>query len=222
VAATLDDDGYVWVTNTTSETMSTIDADQPDRQASSRQLGFRPGGIAFADGFLWVIDTQSDSVQQIDAQRPNPPGTIPVGAGPAAIAAGGGAVWVANELDQSLSRIQIGLTSADTAIPLDFVPGALALDPDTDALWIVDAESDALVRFDTRSRDEVARIEEVGARPVAVAVGAGSVWAASATGGTVTRINPETNTVVATIHVGGVPQGLAVFGTTVWVAVAES
>jgi YVTN family beta-propeller protein len=37
----------------------------------------------------------------------------------------------------------------------------------------------------------------------------------------VTRIDPATNSEVATITVGGVPQGIAVVGNTVWVAVAE-
>jgi YVTN family beta-propeller protein len=39
--------------------------------------------------------------------------------------------------------------------------------------------------------------------------------------GTVSRIDPATNTVIATIPIGGAPQGIAVSGTTVWVAVAE-
>jgi YVTN family beta-propeller protein len=38
----------------------------------------------------------------------------------------------------------------------------------------------------------------------------------------VSRIDPATNTAVATIAIGGSPVGVAVAGTTVWVAVAES
>ena len=42
----------------------------------------------------------------------------------------------------------------------------------------------------------------VGDEPVAVAVGAGSVWVANAGDGTVSRIDPATRKVVKTIEVG--------------------
>jgi YVTN family beta-propeller protein len=85
----------------------------------------------------------------------------------------------------------------------------------------VDPAGDAVVRFNTRSRQEEARVD-LEARPTAVAVGAGAVWVVSASAGTVSRIDPATNTAVATIAIGGSPVGVAVAGTTVWVAVAES
>jgi YVTN family beta-propeller protein len=58
--------------------------------------------------------------------------------------------------------------------------------------------------------------------PTALAVGADAVWVASASAGTVLRIDPATNAVASTITIGGAPVGVAVSGTTVWVAVAES
>ncbi|MGH2394760.1 MAG: YncE family protein, partial [Candidatus Limnocylindria bacterium] len=144
---------------------------------------------------------------------------INVGAEPVAVAAGGGVVWVANSLDQSLSRLAIGLPTADAPIALGFTPGALALDVDAGALWIVDRAGNAVVRYDTRSRDQVRVL--VGSRPAGIAIGAGGVWVANGGDGTVTRIDPATNEVVVTITVGGAPVGIAVSGETVWVAVAE-
>ncbi len=55
---------------------------------------------------------------------------------------------------------------------------------------------------------------------MSVAVGAGAVWVANSADGTVSRIDPATNTVTATITLGGEPVAVAVSGTTVWVAVA--
>jgi YVTN family beta-propeller protein len=49
-------------------------------------------------------------------------------------------------------------------------------------------------------------------------VGLGSVWIASADG-TVSRIDPSSSGVVATIKVGGTPSGIAVGAGQVWVAV---
>jgi YVTN family beta-propeller protein len=214
---------FVWVTNTTDETLSEIDADQPDRAATTLSLQFRPGGLAYAEGSLWIIDSQVDAVSHRDAQSLELVGdsSIGVGAGPVGITAGGGAVWVANGLGQSLSRIQTSLGEADNPIGLDFVPGAVAVDADAGALWIVDTDGDRVVRWDTSSRREVVGID-VGRRPVAVAVGADSVWVANASDGSVTRIDPATNAEIETIVVGGSPVGVAVSGTTVWVAVSES
>ena len=218
-AAELEEGPLVWVGNTTDETLSEIDAEQPDRQPGPSALLFRPGDIAHGDGVLWIIDELRESVVPVDAATRRVGDPIAVDAGPEFVAAGGGAAWVSNAIGRSLSRIPTGLTGADPPIGLDFTPGALALDVETDALWIVDSDGDAVVRFNTRTRQEEARIT-VGARPVAVAVGAGAVWVANAGSGTVSRIDPATNTLVATITIGGALQDLAVFGTTVWVAVA--
>jgi YVTN family beta-propeller protein len=114
--------------------------------------------------------------------------------------------------------LSVGLTSADAALALGFTPGDLALDVEADALWIVDRAGGAVVRYNTRSRREEARVE-VGPRPTAVAVGADAVWVANAGDGTVSRIDPATNEVVATITVGGELIGIAVSGDTVWIAV---
>ncbi|HET9497773.1 MAG TPA: serine/threonine-protein kinase [Candidatus Limnocylindria bacterium] len=212
---------FVWVTNTTDETLTEIDADQPDRSAPVQTLGFRPGGIAYGDGYLWIIDAQLDALVQRDTATRRPVGEpIEVGAGPVAVAAGDGAAWVSNSLDRSISRIPATFGSADAPIGLSFTPGALAFDHEAGALWIVDTDGDAVLRLDANTRREVERID-VGQTPVAVAVGAGSVWVANEFDGSVSRIDPATNTVIDTIVIGGAPRGIAVSGNTVWVAVAE-
>jgi YVTN family beta-propeller protein len=64
-----------------------------------------------------------------------------------------------------------------------------------------------------------ARLREidVGGRPFSLAEAAGSVWIANFLSGTVERLDPATNRVVARIQVGGEPYGLAVGGGSVWV-----
>jgi YVTN family beta-propeller protein len=219
-AADLEEGALVWVANTTDETLSEIDSEQPDQPPGPSALLFRPGDMAHGDGVLWIIDALRESVVPVDAASRAVGDPIAVDAGPEFVAAGGGAAWVSNAIGRSLSRIPIGLSGADAPIGLDFTPGALALDVETDALWIVDSDGDAVVRLNIRTRQEESRIV-VGARPVAVAVGAGAVWIANAGSGTVSRIDPATNTLVATITIGGALQDVAVSGTTVWVAVAE-
>ncbi len=59
----------------------------------------------------------------------------------------------------------------------------------------------------------------VGRAPVGIAYGAGSVWVANSGDGTVSRIDPTTSKVVATIPVGNNPRGIAVGDGKVWVTV---
>jgi YVTN family beta-propeller protein len=60
---------------------------------------------------------------------------------------------------------------------------------------------------------------QVGDGPVDVAAGAAGVWVANSRDGTVSRIDPHTNEVVATIRLGKSPQAIAVGGGAVWVTV---
>ncbi len=58
----------------------------------------------------------------------------------------------------------------------------------------------------------------VGRRPVALAIGHGSVWVANADDGTVSRIQPDRGEVVRTIGIGAPAIDLAVTSDAVWVA----
>ena len=58
----------------------------------------------------------------------------------------------------------------------------------------------------------------VGNAPGSLAVSADAVWVVNTLDDTVSRINPDTNTVVGTIEVGDGPSGIAVVGGIVWVA----
>ncbi len=58
----------------------------------------------------------------------------------------------------------------------------------------------------------------VGRRPVALAIGHGSVWVANADDGTVSRIDPDRREVIRTIGIGAPAIDLAVSTNAVWVA----
>src|SRR3954468_16643297 len=61
------------------------------------------------------------------------------------------------------------------------------------------------------------RAIHVGGHPFSLADADGSVWVANFLSGTVQRIDPATNRVVATVRIGGQPYGLAVAPGAVWV-----
>ena len=62
----------------------------------------------------------------------------------------------------------------------------------------------------------------VGREPLAVAVGAGSIWVANTIDRTVSRIDPSSNRVTATIDVRRSPTAIAVAQGSVWVATDAS
>jgi DNA-binding SARP family transcriptional activator len=67
-------------------------------------------------------------------------------------------------------------------------------------------------------RSQVVGHVRVGRRPVAVAIGHGSVWVANADDGTVSRIDQERHEVIRTIGIGAPAIDLAVATNAVWVA----
>jgi virginiamycin B lyase len=77
------------------------------------------------------------------------------------------------------------------------------------------AES-TLMRIDPARNAVVARIKVV--PPEATAAGDGAVWLTYPSSDKVTRIDPATNRVRASIHVGPQPSGIAVSPGAVWVA----
>jgi YVTN family beta-propeller protein len=84
------------------------------------------------------------------------------------------------------------------------------------ATWVTDTAAGQLVRVDS-ARQVVDRIT-VGRGPAGVVVGSGEVWLADEFDNTVSEVNPQTGTVVATIPVGGGPTAIAYGYGSVWVA----
>jgi YVTN family beta-propeller protein len=109
----------------------------------------------------------------------------------AILVAAGGAVLLAALLAVALSLAGSGVTTVRAA------PNTLAA---------IDPRSDRLV-------DTV----PVGARPGAIAVGSGSLWAANLDDQTISRIDPKTLRTLRTIPVGRPPTGIATSAHRVWV-----
>ena len=85
------------------------------------------------------------------------------------------------------------------------------------AVWVASGgRHGTLRRIDPRTNRAARRAIRLAAGPVAVATGAGAVWVASEDAGLVSRIDPRSDRVVATIAVPR-PRALAVGAGAVWV-----
>jgi peptide/nickel transport system substrate-binding protein len=75
-----------------------------------------------------------------------------------------------------------------------------------------------VIRIEPTSANAVTATTPVGQEPSAIAVGRGAVWVANTQDGTVSRLDPDSASVIETIPVGSRPTGVATGGGGVWVA----
>jgi YVTN family beta-propeller protein len=169
---------------------------------------------------LWALNSYPPSLGRIDLDKWIDEGTggvderIGLEGTPTALAADQEFVWVGNA-DGTLFRLD---PIFGQGRELDIGERVIAIALGADAVWAVTG-GNAVARVE-RDLTSISRIR-VGGLPTAVAVGADAVWVANSLDGTVSRIDPRTRTVEATIEVGNRPQDVVVAGGLVWVSVRE-
>jgi len=101
-------------------------------------------------------------------------------------------------------------------VPVGTTFGALAAD--AAGVWATNFFGEDVVHVD-RGTLRIDRRVVVGSAPVWITVGLGSVWVANTDDGTLSRIDPTTGKVVATIRVGPNPGAIVIVEDAVWVDV---
>lgn len=129
------------------------------------------------------------------------------------LAVDGNTVWVTNDGRVERWSRQGKLAQVAMAKPC----GTMAIAHH--ALWVADCKEGTLNRIDTRSARKIAAIPTGIANPkgeLNVVAGAGSIWIASDDNGVVSRIDPRTNLVTASIAVDPGTHYLAFGFGSVW------
>ena len=171
-----------------------------------------------------AVAVPRNSVAVIDPQTNKLVSSLPVGANPGPIVVADGSVWIAKPRDRTVLRVDAETLEVVATVGLGFEPTGMAAD--SEAVWVAGGFAHALWRIDTadsavRMRLEVPELigplpEGYERGPSAVAVGEGAVWLAH--GEEVSRIDPSTGAVTATIPAGGSWSGLIAAGEGgVWV-----
>jgi virginiamycin B lyase len=130
----------------------------------------------------------------------------------AGMAVGAGSLWVSDAINDVVFRIDPRYNLPVASIPVANGPRHLAVGEQ--AVWVTgEFPRSGVWRIDPRTNRAVAHIP-VPSRANRVAVGDGSVWVTSKTPGhagpgSVSRIDPKANKVVATIDLGFSPEGVA-------------
>ena len=131
----------------------------------------------------------------------------------------GDAVWATNK-----GRVERWARDGLKAtVPMAHPCGAMAFTRDT--LWVADCDTRTLNRIEARTGKVVAEIATGVANPAGelnVVTGAGSVWIASDAKGAVSRVDPATDGVIATIAVTPGTSYLAFGFDAVWAVSLEA
>jgi YVTN family beta-propeller protein len=208
----------VWVVNDEDHTVSRID---PATNIVTRTIPVMGRFIAVAAGrdATWVVARR---LSRIDTQfydvtpfaRLNSEAFSPV------IALQGTSPWVADI--SRLARFTSTGARASPPLPLDFAPNDLAVG--AGSIWLTGgfvgapAEGTTLLSRVNPQTMSVAATAPIG-DGASVVVGFGGVWVASASRDSVTRLDPETLTSIATIPLpaGSFPTDIATGEDAVWV-----
>jgi streptogramin lyase len=222
-------DGALWTTETTTHRLEKIDPTSGATIGSVPAIGrvrsgrtgtpypsTRDGGeVAVGSSGVW-FGSDHATVTRVDPRTLHPETTVRnlnVGPGGQLVVVPG-AVWV----DDSFGNVtQIDPLTTDVVGEAHLATGDVGgIAVDAKAVWAT-ATDEGLVWEIAPQTDAPVDSFRVAPDPVGVALGASSVWVASA-GGTVTRLDPATGG-TTTIAVGGSPQGVAFADGLVWVSV---
>ncbi len=179
-----DDDG-LWVSNATSDTVSTINPGTDTLIGAPIKVGRVPRGIAYSGSAVWVADSGDDNVDRIANGQVTK--TIRVGREPIGVAFGANAVWVANKLDNTVSRIDLPQDTAKT-IRVGKAPFSIAFG--LGSAWVTNSGDDTVTRLDATTGDPVGGPIAVGQDPTGIAVIGQAVWVTNRGSNTVQEIVP--------------------------------
>jgi YVTN family beta-propeller protein len=182
-------------------------------------VGTDPSEVSPAGGSVWVANIGDDTVSKIDQRTRRVGATIAPGTAVDGMAAGEGAVWASDNRRGITARIDPALRRVDRSIRVgaegQYYQLTSPVATGARSVWVVKGFS-RVARIDpVRRRVDVIG---VGNRPSAIAVGEGGAWVADSYDDTVTRIDPKTDGVIATIPVGRGASGIAAGEGGVWVA----
>ena len=135
------------------------------------------------------------------------------------IAFGLDSLWLVDSETNSLLELDPDLIRLERPHTVGADPRSVAVAGDS--VWITNYGDDTVKRlvFPPQGSTPTIIDIDVGDGPVDVAVGEGAVWVVNQLSRTVSRIDPETNEVVATIPIGNEPQRIAAGEGFVWVTV---
>jgi DNA-binding beta-propeller fold protein YncE/predicted Ser/Thr protein kinase len=182
-------------------------------------VGRPPLRLAVGPRTVWATSAADGTLTGIDPKAQEVISKWRIGRGVSGVTIGAGSVWVTNPETGSVLRIDPA-RKVTARISLGGRPGAIV--SGGGRIWVADEDGAGVTAIDARQARIVRRGLAPHAAPLRLAVGAGGLWASSATTGTVRRIDLGTLAVGPPILAGRGPAGVTVGHGLVWVANGRS
>jgi YVTN family beta-propeller protein len=207
--------GSLWVAEPDRGVVARLSLSDGSVADPTIRVGTSPSGVAYGAGSIWVTNAGDGTVSRIDPSTNEVSQTLhDVGTQPSAIAFGDGALWVTDAIGARLLEVDPA-TGWSQGVQLAGQPSGVAFTPQ--GVWVSIAPA-GVARVDPTDLSVVFRYQNVGNGPTVVRPAFGSIWVANYADGTVSRLDPATGRLQATIPVSGGPNALAVASGSLWVA----
>jgi DNA-binding beta-propeller fold protein YncE len=192
------------------------------RIIASIPMPAEPVKIALSGGYVWIATSDrkgGGSLVRIDAATGRTVGDPePVGFEPHDICFGEGGVWVSQQ--ETVARFDPATGKRTAMIPIKVHSNYVPILAAEGSVWVADPaeEVSTVLRIDAATNSVVGQPIKVGQEPLFLAAGAGSIWVGSHDSKTISRIDPRTSKVIATIDTGFEVHGLSYGEGSLWVA----
>jgi YVTN family beta-propeller protein len=184
--------------------------------------GAPPLRLAAAGPDVWIASASNGTLTTIEAPGPgrSQMRTGDYGGALAGVAIGGGSVWVTDSASGELLRFDQRSGRLRERIAVGGEPGAVAYGGNR--VWIADERGAGVTAVNAAGGRVFRRHIAPHAAPLRLATGAGGLWVANATAGSVRRIGLSSATPSAPIPAGRGLGGITVARGFVWVADSRS
>jgi YVTN family beta-propeller protein len=211
-------DSTIWVADHLADRVARIDASTGTILADIA-VGDKPVSIAVGEGAVWVGNQSDGTVSRIDPETNQVVATIDVAEElHLRLAAGEGRVWVAACLDKAVKVIDPATNQVTASVPIE---GCWNVALGGGQVWVPTGER-TVTRIDPTTLTAMPTVF-VQSGPAMIVEGFGSMWVANVNAMTVSRFDPLTREVTATLltgldHVKNNLRGLAAGEGRVWVS----
>ncbi len=184
-------------------------------------VGRAPLRLAASADAIWMTSEADGTLTHLDPDSGEPVGApLRLGRGISGVAVGAGSVWVSDPPRGEVLRVDPDAGRVLARVAVGGRPGPIAFGGGQ--VWVADEDGAGIAAIAAKG----ARVERRGlpphAAPLRLAVGAGGLWASSATSGSVRRIDLGDVVPGEAIPVGRGPAGVTVARGLVWVANSRS
>ena len=210
--------GSLWVAKPDQGVVARVSLEDGSVTDPNIEVGSSPAGIAIGEGSVWVTNAGDGTVMRIDPGTGDVTEEMPVGTAPSGIAFGDGALWITDSITAELIRLDPNSSGEPNTVQLAGRPSGVAFTPN--GVWVAVAPA-GVARVDPADPTNLRvtlTYKETGNGPTAVLSAFESIWVTNHLDGTVSRVDPSTATVQATIPVGEGPSALAEGAGSIWVA----